>query len=244
MKDIKLKIVFFSDTHRAHLSVKLPSADILVFTGDCSGRGGLHEIEHFLEWFSSQDSKYKVMIAGNHDFGFELNPTAIKTMMPKNITYLEDSGIEIEGIKFWGSPVQPWFNNWAFNRIRSEGQDNVKNGIKQHWDMIPNDTDILLTHGPSYGILDKVLVRFTKFNEDQNVGCKDLTDALSRVKPRIFAFGHIHETYGTFFDNVSGILHINSSIMDDDYCPINKPIVIDYSITNSEYSFPLIEIIK
>jgi len=100
----------------------------------------------------------------------------------KDIIYLNDTGTTIEGLKIWGSPVQPEFFNWAFNRERGED-------ICKHWDLIPDDTDILITHGPAFGILDRVL-------EGEYVGCSDLLKKIKQIKPKIHAFGHIHEAYG------------------------------------------------
>lgn len=225
-----MKQIYFSDTHRAHRALTLPKADFHIFTGDCTGRGSKSDVLDFLAWFSKQDSTYKIMIAGNHDFFFETHPNEVKEMMPDNIIYLNDSGVEIEGIKFWGSPISPFFYNWAFNRFRCTDEDwitheDIANGIKKHWDLIPNDTDILLTHGPSYGVLDLLDPKFRRRGEDPHVGCRDLKIALDRVKPKILAFGHIHETYGTETDS-NGVYHINSSLMDKDYNFVNDPIEV------------------
>ena len=227
-----MKITFFSDTHTEHNMVIIPNTDILVFTGDCSGRGSRQDTIDFLNWFSKQPSKHKVMIAGNHDFFFEVQRQEVINIMPDNIHYLEDSSITIEGIKFYGSPVTPYFHNWAFNKYRNttksgEYSPDLYKGIKEHWDEIPNDTDIMLSHGPSADALDLLCEKFRKPNEHPNVGCMDLSIALKRVKPKILAFGHIHETYGT--QQVEDILHINSSVMNENYECINKPISIEYT---------------
>jgi hypothetical protein len=163
---------------------------------------------------------------------FETNAIEVEYIMPDNIHYLEDSGIMIEGIKFYGSPVTPWFHNWAFNRYRNTTSDGeymptVYKGIKEHWDEIPDNTDILLTHGPSADALDLLCPKFRRHNEHPNVGDIDLSIALKRVKPKVLAFGHIHETYGT--EQVGDILHINSSVMNEDYACVNQPITIEYT---------------
>ncbi|MBC7410804.1 MAG: metallophosphoesterase, partial [Arcicella sp.] len=108
--------------------------------------GRIEEIEMFNEWMGSLPHRHKVVIAGNHDFFFEKYPKEAKRLIT-NATYLNDSGILIEGLHIWGSPIQPWFYDWAFNRKR--GKD-----IRKHWDLIPTNTDILITHGPPFGILD------------------------------------------------------------------------------------------
>ncbi|PQJ82612.1 metallophosphoesterase family protein [Polaribacter glomeratus] len=97
----------------------------------------------------THNNEIKIFIAGNYDFFFErAHRDIIKNKIPKNVIYLNDSGCEIADLKIWGSPVQPEFYNWAFN---------IECGkeIKQHWDLIPKNIDILITHGPPYGILDK-----------------------------------------------------------------------------------------
>jgi Icc-related predicted phosphoesterase len=131
-------------------------------------------------------------------------------MIPQSIIYLCDSGIEIEGIKFWGSPVQPWYHNWAFNKSLKT--------ISKHWNEIPNDTDILITHVPPQSILDKN-------SRDEQCGCPQLTPRVNEVKPRYHIFGHIHESYGILeFD---GVTYINSSSLNNQYEYQNEPILID-----------------
>ena len=156
-----MKIVCISDTHGHHEKLKLPEGDLIIHAGDISSRGLRSEISGFLSWFDALDFKYKIFIAGNHDYYFENElQITIEDLIPSDIIYLNDSGIEIEGHQFWGSPVQPWFYNWAFNRHR--GSD-----IRKHWNLIPQETDILITHGPAFGKLD-VTVR------GEHVGCADL----------------------------------------------------------------------
>lgn len=140
-----MKIVAISDTHGQHHKLQLPEGDVLIHAGDISNRGELHEIKDFLLWFDKQPFKTKIFIAGNHDFYFERHSEEeINNIIPDGITYLKDSGIEIEGIKIWGSPITPFFFNWAFNRNR--GYE-----IARYWDLIPSDTDIhyTWTHVPA-----------------------------------------------------------------------------------------------
>ncbi|HND88343.1 MAG TPA: metallophosphatase domain-containing protein, partial [Saprospiraceae bacterium] len=145
-----MRLVFISDTHSQHGSLQVPEGDVLLHCGDFSKRGELDEVGRFLEWFGAQPHLYKVLIAGNHDFLAEEQPDVFASLVPEGVIYLNDSGCRIEGVHIWGSPIQPWFFDWAFNRRR--GPD-----IRRHWDLIPEDTDILLTHGPPYGILDEVV---------------------------------------------------------------------------------------
>ncbi len=209
-----MKIVLISDTDGRHNEVDIPDGDILIHAGDLSSRGKKEEIIDFLNWFSNQPHKYKIFIAGNHDFFFEREPKEIvEAIIPKNVIYLNDSGIEIEDIKIWGSPVQPEFYNWAFNRER--GID-----IKKHWDLIPKDTDILITHGPPEGILDKTV-------RGKGVGCEELLLTVNVIKPKIHVFGHIHEAYGV--EKVNNTSFINASILNERYYYTNDPIIIELS---------------
>jgi Icc-related predicted phosphoesterase len=183
-----MKIILISDTHTFHGYLNLPTdADMIVHSGDISSRGHKHEVLNFFTWYSSLPYKYKIFIAGNHDFLFENDPDFIKENLPENLIYLENSGIEIEGLKIWGSPIQPYFRNWAFNRFRGED-------INKYWQMIPTDTNYLITHGPAYKIHDMVN---NFYNPDVYVGCKDLKNRLFMLPElKIFQFGHIHEARG------------------------------------------------
>jgi Icc-related predicted phosphoesterase len=172
-----------SDTHSRHKKINLPGGDIVIHAGDCSCSGELEEVLEFLDWFKEQKYSHRLLIAGNHDFIFELIPEQMEEECKKrNITLLNDSGCEIEGIKIWGSPIQPWFCDYAFNRHR--GSD-----IKKHWDLIPADTEILITHGPPHGIRDEVM-------KCTHVGCEDLLNKIMQTRVKLHVFGHIHEAAG------------------------------------------------
>lgn len=209
-----MKIGFISDTHTFHrMLTGLEKLDMLIHTGDLGFRGSVTEVFDFITWFKTVPVKHKIFIAGNHDFYLERTTTeTINGTLDKNTFYLNDSGITIEGINIWGSPVQPWFNDWAFNRQR--GSD-----IRKHWDLIPDNTDILITHGPPFGILDKV-------KNGPNVGCKDLLKCVQRIKPKYHAFGHVHEEYG--FKETEDTFFINASILNEKYAYVNYPMIIDY----------------
>lgn len=183
------RITFISDTHNIHHHIPkdhLPGGDILIHCGDVSSRGYREEIKQFLNWFELQDNyEHKVFIAGNHDFFFQDNPLQSKELLSEypNIIYLQDNMVEIDQIKIYGSPWQPEFYNWAFNLPR--------NGEKllEKWKLIPTDIDILVTHGPPFGILDYTV-------QGLNVGCEVMLDELKRIKPKIHSYGHIHYAYG------------------------------------------------
>ncbi|TCI92172.1 metallophosphatase domain-containing protein [Tenacibaculum sp. M341] len=208
-----MKIICISDTHGFHRGLKLPKGDMIIHAGDVTKRGEKEEVIDFLSWYQHLDFKHKIFIAGNHDFFFEkASPKEINELIPSGITYLNDTGITIEGIKIWGSPIQPWFYSWAFNRQRGKE-------IQKHWDKIPNGLDILITHGPAYGVLD-----LTQHN--QSVGCQDLFNKIREVKPKIHITGHIHEAYGRL--NMFGVDFVNASVLSVKYELTNPPIEIDF----------------
>ncbi len=180
-----MKFVFLSDTHDKHKEMQIPIGDFLIFCGDMSSRGELREIEAFSLFLKNLPHQYKIVIAGNHDFSFEdeRKLQAEELIRSTGAYYLNDSGVQIGTIKFWGSPVQPCFKDMAFNRRRGED-------IKKHWDLIPLDTDILITHGPPKGILDTI-------RSGERVGCEELLQKTLSIHPKIHVFGHIHEGYGT-----------------------------------------------
>jgi Icc-related predicted phosphoesterase len=215
-----MKIVFISDTHTLHgqMLEEIPEGDVLVHCGDVSSRGIGSEIDNFLFWFSSLPHKNKIFIAGNHDFGFEYRNTTLQNTLESikedGIHYLQDSGIEIDGIKFWGSPWTPPFYNWAFMLKADE--------IKEKWEMIPRDTNVLITHGPPRGILDLVVY------DQKNVGCPELMEEVLKLQDlKIHAFGHIHEEYGSKTIGENGPIFVNASTCTLRYKPWNKPIVIE-----------------
>lgn len=207
-----MKLTFISDTHSLHDNLVIEPGDILIHCGDFTNKGSLEDTANFACFMAKQNFKHKIVIAGNHDFCFEddRKKDAEQYFTLNNVIYLNDSGIEIDGLKIWGSPVQPEFLNWAFNRER--GDD-----IRKHWKLIPGNTDILLTHGPAFGILDRVL-------EGENVGCVDLLEKIKQIKPKIHAFGHIHESYG--FSEKEGTVFVNACSVNRNYQLVNPPIVV------------------
>lgn len=204
-----LKIVAISDTHCRHRSLKLPKADVLLHAGDVSYRGMRSEVTDFLDWFGSQPHPHKIFIAGNHDFFFEKTREAeIKKLIPPCVYYLKDEAVVIEGRKFWGSPYTPQFYQWAFNKRRGRA-------LAVQWEKIPDDVDVLLTHGPAYGILDLNL-------NEQHTGDKDLLERILAIKPRVHVCGHIHESYGTTVRY--GTRFVNACILNEAYELVHKPI--------------------
>ncbi len=213
MTSSSLRLVFISDTHNHHMEV--PDGDLLFHSGDLSEAGTESQIAQFAEWFSELPHKHKVFIAGNHDFLFEKKPQEARELV-KGLTYLEDQKIEIEGLKIYGSPWQPLFHHWAFNLERGTP-------LKEKWDLIPTDTDILLTHGPPFKVLDKVY-------DGRGVGCEELIKRVAEVKPLIHAFGHIHEAYGMAekkWNEQEKTLFLNASSCNLRYHAVNPAWVID-----------------
>jgi len=180
------------------------------------------EVTDFNEWMKDQPARHKVCIAGNHDLLFESSRELALSCLTEPI-YLQDSGVIIDGVRFWGSPVQPEFCEWAFNVQRGAA-------IKHYWDLIPDGTDILITHGPPFGILDQANRR------GEHLGCEELLKAVEAKKPKIHVFGHIHGGYGVWLHEkgvvangsigkAEGTIFINASFVDESYQAKNKPIV-------------------
>lgn len=181
-----MKVVLISDTHEQHDKVPIPECDILIHAGDFTYRGEHLATQIALEWLDRQPAKHIVAIAGNHDWLFEKQPEAALEILSKTrIKYLENSAIEIGGLKFWGSPITPEFMNWAFNCDRAD--------IFKYWQNIPTDTDVLITHGPPLGVLDQA----APHKNTEHLGCYDLAHFVSVISPRIHVFGHIHGGHGS-----------------------------------------------
>jgi len=226
-----MRITFLSDTHTKHKLVDsfLPGGDILIHSGDFMSSGyNPSEAESFFNWFDSiKNYDTKILIAGNHDRIMENDPSWASGVLTgyKTIEYLQDEELTLfpeDNIHIWGSPWQPKFYNWAFNLERGEE-------IKQKWDLIPENTDILITHGPPFGKLDFV------YYDGVNVGCEELMKKVESVKPKIHVFGHIHEGAGYVFDGTTHFF--NASILNDRYEFRNKPITIDWNKDTNEIEF-------
>jgi len=208
-----MKIAIYSDTHSKQKEIELPSADMLIFCGDMSFTGDISDIENFAIHMEQTNCRYKIAIAGNHDFCFEDKRKKEAESILKNhgITYLNDSGINIEGINIWGSPVQPEFMDWAFNRKRGED-------IQKHWNLIPEKTDVLITHGPPAGILDVTMANV-------HAGCENLLETINKIRPRLHCFGHIHESAGIIDRNKT--IFANASVLDGRYKYKNPVTTLD-----------------
>jgi predicted phosphodiesterase len=223
-----LRLVMISDTHGKHRALTdLPAGDVLVHAGDFTSRGGLEEVQDFVEWMCSLPYEHKLVIAGNHELSLDTDwcdgqgnsskaeahsAEALAALRScPGINFLEHASVNIGGYEFFGSPYQPAFCGWAFNVPRG-AQCNAK------WSAIPDDTDVLITHGPPLGHGDACFM-------GKRAGCLDLLRHIqNRIKPKLHIFGHIHEDYGTTTD---GVTFINASTCNLRYRPNNRPLVFD-----------------
>jgi Icc-related predicted phosphoesterase len=203
-----MRIVTISDTHGYHDKLEVPDGDLLVHAGDMSMRGRLDEVEAFDRWLAQLPHRHKIVIAGNHDFCFEKQPREARALL-RHAIYLQDEAVEIEGVKIYGSPWQPWFFDWAFNLPRGLA-------LAEKWAQVPDDTQLLITHGPAMGIGDTTY-------DGRHVGCEDLLRRVRQVKPRLHVFGHIHEAAGRY--DIDGTIFVNASIEEPD-----KPVVIEWIV--------------
>jgi len=229
--DGAVRFVAVSDTHeREHnMHHKVPEGDVLLHAGDFTFTGAAEAVHKFNKWLGAQPHKHKIVIAGNHDITFDLKyyqekgrqrfhrgrvhaADEIKKSLT-NCIYLEDSECTVEGIRIYGSPWQPEFCDWAFNLDRGSKE------IKAKWELIPEGTEVLVTHGPAAkghgGICQ----------DGFDAGCEDLLRRIFTVKPLVHVCGHIHEGYG--ITAAKDVTFINASTCDFSYRPSNPPVVFD-----------------
>lgn len=236
-----MRLVCISDTHTHHKSMKYNLNDyidknnynVLINSGDISSMGYQHEVTDFIHWYQNlKGFDMKIFISGNHDFCFEnINQPHHKgdydwlshlineeNLSQSDCVYLEDSSLILETpelsrpIKFYGSPWQPEFHNWAFNLPRN-GEE-----LQEIWNKIPDDIDVLITHSPPYGIGDYTL-------RNERVGCELLMSRVENMNLLVHTYGHIHEGHGVSVRNET--IYVNSSICNIRYQPNNEPQVIE-----------------
>ena len=242
---MKMRITHISDTHNKHnqLNGLLPGGDLLIHSGDITSLGRKSEVERFVKWFNGIDNyTNKIFIAGNHDMTFDREillrdklahfegrteydtecaegkpdwlDNLLQTGLNHNVFYLENNYVMLDDVKIWGSPITPSFGyGWAFNKNR--GYD-----INQIWNQIPDDTDIVITHGPIYGYCDRT------DRGGLNVGCEQLYHRLNEVRPQLHFSGHIHEAYG--YRNTDWGYAFNGCNCDLSYLVNNKPMTFEY----------------
>lgn len=209
-----VRIVAVADTHAFENAIeRVPEGDLFIHAGDFCSRGTLDEFQAAIEWVKSQPHEHKVVIGGNHDWCLVREREAALKLLD-GLTYLEDSGCTVAGIRFWGSPWTPEFCDWAFNLPRGPE-------LAEKWALIPARTDILITHGPPRGYGDWV-------RDEQHSGCEDLLAALARVRPALHLFGHIHEDGGCWQLNETCLANVTT------WGPLRAPTVIDYDPASRE----------
>lgn len=213
-------IAVLSDTHNKTSTLRkknaIPDADVYIFPGDMTSFGYDHELRNWRAEVQRllDQGKQVVAIPGNHERGVEANyANALEIIDPRpdlGFHWLLDSGCEIDGVQFWGSPWQPYFGGWAYNlKLESE--------LAEKWDMIPDGTDVVITHGPPAGILDVT-------SRNESVGSTSLLVRISDLKPQVHCFGHIHESYGRM--TIGGTEYINAAICTKSYDPVNPVPVV------------------
>lgn len=228
---MKVKIVAISDVHNLHYVMKhpVPDGDILLIAGDVTVYGKLEEFEDFNNWLLKLPHRYKVMIAGNHDCGLDegMYPTDDTVKKCREVItgithYLNNSGVRLYGIKFWGVPETPEFFNWAFNTPRNE--------MDQVWKKVPKDTQVLISHGPPHNYGD--IANCIHTDKLIRVGCKfqrDLVEDKKRLpKLQAVVCGHIHSGYGQY--GIAGrkdCYVYNVSTCNEQYRPVNKPVLFE-----------------
>ena len=225
-----IKFCFISDTHNCHDELTIPECDMILHCGDSTGKGAVREITEFCEWYGNLSHKYKILIAGNHDWGFQEKEAKCRQICEDNgIIYLQDELVDIEGLRIYGSPWQPEFCDWAFNAWRTK-EDVKRNDlygynypfIGDYWEKIPKNLDILLTHGPPYDIMDKC---------PYPVGCEELLKKVREVKPKYHAFGHIHCDTGE--EKHGDTVFINAAMLTDYYRPMDRIVdIYEIDLTN------------
>jgi Icc-related predicted phosphoesterase len=181
------RIWHISDTHTFHDLLKIPEGiDMVIHSGDCSNPRDPYnnepEVRNFIHWYKSLPIKHKVYVAGNHDTSIEKKLVTKKDFEDYNIHYLEDDLITLQGLLIYGNPYTPQFGNWAFMK------DRVK--LDRYWTKaMPGYIDILVTHGPPKGILDK---SYSREDVLEMCGDKSLLNKVLEVEPKYHLFGHIH----------------------------------------------------
>lgn len=200
-----MRILHLSDTHNLHHNLQnLPPADIIIHSGDISMAGTGKEVMDFINWFTVLDYKYKIFIAGNHDYCLEGKlQDVIQSFLPDNCHYLYNSGVTIGGINFWGIP--------------SFFSDEVSGSYKRSIVQIPKKTNVLITHCPPFGILDRA--------NNITYGCPDLLQKVLEINPRYHLFGHIHDAYG--IQETEDTTFVNAALVDEGYRLLHKPFMFE-----------------
>jgi Icc-related predicted phosphoesterase len=209
-----MKIWHISDTHTYHNLLDVPeNVDMVIHSGDATNPKDPYlsedEMQNFIYWYSLLPIKHKVFVAGNHDVCIEKNFIKKDDFERAGIIYLENDYIEIKGIKIWGSPVTPTFGEWAFMKARHK--------THELWQQIPDDTDIVVVHGPPATMLD---LSYNRKNELEFCGDSALMKRLLDINPKLCLFGHIHNckdiiNAGTRKLSIRDTIYSNGSVVTD-----------------------------
>ena len=211
-----MRLICISDTHGLHDDIVIPEGDVLIHAGDFCNWGRIGDVLKFNIWLGKLPHTHKLICAGNHDIYMQKQPVLARSLITNGI-YLENEGVSINGINFYASPWTNIFMDWAFMKSEEE--------LNKVFSKIPLKTDIIITHGPAYGHLDKVDKKYANEDSDFHVGSKSLLKHIKRVKPKYIFCGHIHCGYGE--SKIGDTLIYNVSTCNEDYKPVNKPIIID-----------------
>lgn len=204
-----MRIVIISDTHGQQDVLPELSGDVLIHCGDLCGDDDGRDLPHVDAWFAEQDFPHRLAVAGNHDFLLQrLEQLGEPTLA--HATLLHDQSISIEGLKFYGAPWLPDLPGWAYHLDDDER--------KAKWEMIPLDTDVLITHTPPAGILDQ--------KGDEHLGCPYLRDRVFEVRPRLHCFGHVHASFGEAV--IDGVRFINASQIRSGRI-VNSPVTFEFT---------------
>tara|TARA_R110000803_G_scaffold129799_4_gene197070 strand:- start:126 stop:809 length:684 start_codon:yes stop_codon:yes gene_type:complete len=223
-----MKVHCISDTHNKHEEIDLPGGDLLIHSGDIMSSDNPSELLQFLMWFESQLYTTKLFIAGNHDHLLEQKPELIEKILKlfPSIIYLQDSEVTIDHIKFYGAPWIPTNRSGkAFSYLRTDHAI-----ADSHWAKIPDDTDVLITHGPAYNKLDKIMRPIRKDQTKLNLGCPELGERIKDVNPQVHICGHIHSSQGILDVSEPTTTYINAASLGEDYQYSNKRRYIEWEI--------------
>jgi len=207
-----VRLVLISDTHELHRELDIPDGEILIHAGDFTMFSkSPHPISDFNRWLGELPHRHKIVVPGNHEFFLEADP--VKRSLLSNASVLINEGIEIDGLRIWGSPVTPSYGG-AFGLSFTADR-------RRLYAQIPKDTDVLITHGAPYGILDST--------PDSGVhsGCQELLDAVMRIHPKLHVFGHVHGAHGIF--ETSQTTFVNAAMLGIDGDLDQNPILLQMS---------------
>lgn len=216
-----MKVVCISDTHNHLQGITIPEGDLLIHSGDATMNGGIKEVSLFAKSMAKLPHKKKIFVPGNHDALFDTDLALAKSIM-KDYTpeteVLINEEYTYDNVRFFGSPVNSNIPGWAFYMSKSEAKSVYKS--------IPK-CDVLITHEPPFGILDKIndTAGFEP-TENNHIGNNALSNhVLFHLAPKAHIFGHIHESYGEA--SVRGIKFLNASLLNEHYEIQNHPIVFE-----------------